>query len=448
MLELPGQHEVNNPSLQFACDLPCSHLGQSVDPTKRSINLALSHRGLSALAAIGVKDTVLKECIRMPCRAIHDLEGRITTQSYGVGDQAIWSASRSLLNRVVLERCEEPGTGIRIFFDHGLRSVDVDGTAVFEDAVTKTTRTVRAALVIGADGAYSAVRTSMLRISRMSFSREYIKHGYKELNMPPITPGSFPMPTPNALHIWPRHEFMMIALPNPDCTFTCTLFLPWGILEHLDATPSAVRPFFERHFPDALKHIPELEAQFAANPSSALVMTKADPWNVGDKALLIGDAAHSVVPFYGQGANAAFEDCLVFAETLDAVGGDLSKAVTTFAAARKPAGDALAKLSLDNYIEMRHKTASAAFLLRKRLEALLHTLMPNTWIPQYSMVSFTRIPYDEVLVRAARQERILDWATAGAVAGAAMGLGYWAVKSGAAARAGAAAVDLLRKWRK
>lgn len=422
------------------CLLPCSHLGQSTDPTKRSINLALSHRGRSALAAAGVEERVLRECVRMPCRAIHDRSGHITTQPYGTGDQAIFSASRSLLNRVVLEQCEAAGSSaassssssssgagagagaagsrprgtVSIYFEYGLKTLDAQGNAVFENTRTKDTRAVAAALVVGADGAYSAVRERMLRLARLSYSREYIAHGYKELNMAPVPvkaagyagagaasggagaasaacgeAETWAMPVAEALHIWPRDGHMLIALPNPDKTFTCTLFLPWEQLDALDADPAAAKAWFGANFPDALPLIADFETQFARNPSSALVMTKCDPWVVGDRVTLIGDAAHSVVPFYGQGANAAFEDCLFFVECLDACAGDLSAAVRKYAKERKPAGDALAKLSLDNYVEMRAKTASAAFLLRKRFEAGLHWLAPSSWIPQYTMVAFT-----------------------------------------------------------
>lgn len=439
-----------------------SHLGQSTDALKRSINLALSHRGRSCLKALGLEDKVLAECVRMPCRAIHDLQGTITTQPYGVGDQAIWSASRSLLNRVVMEACEKNSSGnVKAFFEYGLRSVDAEGTAVFEHGPTKSTKTVKGCLVLGCDGAYSAVRNSMLRLSRVNFSREFIPHGYKELNVPPLTNSdgspSFALAVPNALHIWPRHHFMMIALPNPDFSFTCTLFAPWIELDKLDGDAALVRPFFEKHFSDVLPLIPELEKQFKTNPSSALVMTHTNPWSVGGKIGLLGDAAHAIVPFYGQGANAGFEDCLVFCECLEAVTAAasaeqakgkeslLTAALSKYAALRKPEGDAIARLSLDNYVEMRHKTASPLFLLRKQFENLLHAVMPETWIPLYSMVAFTRIPYSQVIQRAERQERILDWTFGAAAAGLAAGLAYAAVKHGLVAKAKDAVVGALKK---
>lgn len=399
-----------------------AHLGLSADATKRSINLALSHRGQHALAAVGLLERIMAGVVPMPQRAMHSVSGGITTQPYGRADQAIFSASRSLLNRTLLEACDALPNVVTTF-NCGVRSVTSDGVVTLDRGQAGDTITVRARLVVGADGAYSAVRSAMLRLSRMDFSRSYIAHGYKELNMPPVD-GTFALPVPHALHIWPRHQFMMIALPNPDFTFTCTLFLPWETLEALEAEPDGVRPFFIKHFPDALPLIPQLEAQFASNPSGALVTCVSNPWNTGDKILLIGDAAHATVPFYGQGANAAFEDCDVFAATLDAAHGDLSAAVRTFAAERKPAGDALQALSMDNYVEMRHKTASPLFLFQKQVEAVLHWAFPQWWIPLYSMVAFTSIPYHVVIQRAQAQERILNAAAAATALAAGATLAY------------------------
>lgn len=435
-----------------------SHLGQSRDPTKRSINLAISHRGLSALASVGLDKAVLDNSIPMPCRAIHPPPPpssssspgsppalpALDIQPYGQPGQAINSSSRSLLNTTLLDACDKLGN-VSVYFRHKLVALSKDGaSATFapqggKDGVavapSPPSLTRLARVVIGADGAYSATRECMMRISRMNFERRYIAHGYKELNMPPVPAAAgagggavdFALPTPakgGALHIWPRSDAgMMIALPNPDKSFTLTLFAPWPLLDALDASPEDVEPFFREHFPDALPLIPELKTQFQRNPSSALVMTRCDPWNVGGRAVVLGDAAHAVVPFYGQGANAAFEDCLVFCETLDACGGDAQATVREFARIRKPAGDAIGDLSLDNYIEMRHKTASSLFLLRQRIETMIQRFFPSSWIPLYGMVSFTRIPYEEVIVRARSQDRIVAAATATAVVAAAAAVG-------------------------
>lgn len=452
-------------------------LGQSMDPTKRSINLALSARGRAALAAAGVEDAVLRESVRMPCRAIHEPGAPVgapaVLQQYGRPGEAIFSASRALLSRVLLERCESEGGGesganeggdasfvpapgrVRFLFSHKLKSVAADGAAIFEGPAGREVVFAAPGLIIGADGAYSAVRASLLRLSRADFTRAYIAHGYKELTMPPVaTAGggaggagsslNWALAPAEALHIWPRHDFMMIALPNPDRSFTCTLFAPWATLDALDASPAAMRAFFERHFADALPHLPALEAQFAAAPSSALVTTRTQPWTaLGGRLLLLGDAAHAVVPFYGQGANAALEDCLVLDECLAATsagtGGnyDLRAAAVAFSAARKPATDALADLSLANYVEMRHKTATLAFRLRARLEAALHAVLPSHFTPLYSMVAFGRLPYDEVVRRAARQDAALDALFAAAAATtvlAASSLIVTALRSGAGKR--------------
>lgn len=400
---LPRPHPSPSPPRR---DRPCSQFGHSRDAVKRSINLALSVRGQAGFEAVGLLDKVMDGVVPMPCRAIHGRDGKLTTQPYGKPGQAIYSVSRALLNRVLMDECDKL-PNVRCTFETGVHAVTEDGTLTVETRGSGL-RTLRPRLIIGADGAYSSVRNAMLRFSRADFSRHYIEHGYKELTMPPTATGDFAMPTANALHIWPRHEFMMIALPNPDKTFTCTLFLPYPMFAEMEADLKKVRPFFEKYFPDALPLIPELERQFATNPTGALVTVRVKPWNYGDKFMLIGDAAHSSVPFYGQGMNCAMEDCLSFMETLDALRGDLGAAVHAWAARRQPAGEALSNLSLENYVEMRAKTASRAFLLRKRLEGLLQTLMPGTWIPQYSMVAFTRIPYDEVVERAKRQEKILD----------------------------------------
>ena len=391
-------------------------LGQSTDAVKRSINLALSSRGQESLRAVQLLDAVMATSVPMPDRALHlpsPTPGGATPMKmvpYGAPGQALASVSRGVLNKLLLDGCDAL-PNVVCYFNADLSGFTADGSVVVTLPGAAPV-TLRPALIVGADGAYSTVRTAMLRFGRMDFHREYIDHGYKELEIPAGGVGGgdgWAMPHPHALHIWPRGEFMLIALPNPDCTFTLTLFLPWSEFDVLDGSPDKVASFFDTHFPDAAKLMPDLTAQFARNPTSALVMTRAAPWcSSNSRYLLIGDAAHSVVPFYGQGANAAMEDCLVFTEELSRLGGDLSAAVASFATLRRPACEALAALSLDNYITMRKRTASPLWRARHTLDSWLHWAAPTSWQSLYSLVAFTRTPYHEALARAASQDAWVD----------------------------------------
>ncbi len=418
-----------------------SQFGQSRDAAKRSINLALSFRGQSALAAAGLLDSVMAQTVEMPQRAIHTPDGALVRQQYGQPGQAIYSVGRQLINRAFLDELDKLAN-VQVYFESSLSRLEGDGalTVKLRDG-SEHTYTPR--LVVGADGAYSAVRNAMLRFSRTDFHRRFIDHGYKELAIPPSVTGDYALPVPNALHIWPRKKFMLIALPNPDRSFTCTLFMPFADFDRLQESPAEVRPFFEKHFPDTVPLLPALEAQFAANPTSSLVEVRVKPLAHKDRVVLVGDAAHSTVPFYGQGMNAALEDCVFFTECLDAVGGaDLAAAVRKYAEERQPAGEGLCDLSMGNYDEMKDKTASMWFRVRRRLEGLLHAVLPASvgFIPQYSMVAFTRIPYHEVIRRAERQDAILDAALAGLVLlAAAAGAGVLARTSGGKGLSGWAA---------
>lgn len=413
-------------------------LGASKDSLKRSINLALSVRGQEALKAVGCLDEVMRGTVAMAKRAIHAHDGSLSFQPYGTRDQAIYSVSRRLLNRVLLDAIALE-SNVTLHFGMKLKGITADGEVTLRRLAADGSEgepedrsrdvVVRTKLILGADGAYSRVREALLRLMRADFSRKYIPHSYKEFDLPATESGEFALPEPGSLHIWPRHDFMFIALPNPDKSFTCTLFAPNEHFEKLDREgDAAIRSFFETEFPDATRILPDVVRQYHEHPTGALVAVRVKPWNYKSRILLVGDAAHAIVPFYGQGMNAGFEDCLVFSEVLDSLGGNLAEAVPRFAAVRSPAAEGIADLSDKNYVEMRSHTASTSFLIKKRVEAGLHWLFPAYWIPQYTMVSFTRIPYHEARDRAERQDRILDLAGKGLLASALLTAAYFGAK--------------------
>lgn len=382
----------------------------------RSINLAISTRGIQALRDVGLDHTCLADAIPMRGRCIHSLTGRTAFQPYGTRpEHAIHSISRAALNARLLTAAES-FPNVRIHFSMRCTRVDLDGpTARFEHTPDGTTTDASAHLLIGADGAFSAVRRALQKCDRVNFSQQYLEHGYKELTIPPAPNGDFAL-LPNALHIWPRRRFMMIALPNPDRTFTCTLFLPFegpDSFAELDDEQAVVR-FFRRWFPDALPLMPDLPADFAANPVGSLVTIRCGPWYWRDRVVLIGDAAHAVVPFYGQGMNAAFEDCRVLMACLRRFADDPARALADYYRARKPNTDILADLAIGNFIEMRDHTGKVGFRIRKRTERILHRLFPRWYLPLYSMVTFSLIPYSQAVARARRQSRL--WRTAAALA--------------------------------
>lgn len=372
----------------------------------RSINLALSNRGIRALEEVGLADELRRVAIPMHGRMMHDLQGKLTYQAYGKEGQFINSISRSGLNVVLMNAAERHG--VKIKFQHRCLNVDFQNTTLTMQSPERT-ETTAFDLIIGADGAFSAVRWGMQTTDRFNFSQFYIEHGYKELHIPAGIGGQFQMEK-NALHIWPRESFMMIALPNPDGSFTCTLFFPF------DGSPSFsklktkqdVRTFFEQVFPDAVPLLHDLENDFSTNPTASLVTVKCFPW-VKNNTLLIGDAAHAIVPFYGQGMNAGFEDCRILNTLLDQHQDNWEKVLPAFQQSRKPDADAIAQLALDNFIEMRDLVADADFLLRKKIEAKLHQLYPDRWIPLYSMVTFyDNISYSDAYATGQKQKKIMD----------------------------------------
>lgn len=371
----------------------------------RSINLALSTRGLHALGEVGLRDAVVRHGVAMRGRMIHHPDGGLDYQPYGKDDsQVLHSVSRAGLNRLLIEAAAAY-PGVELHFDHRCVGADLDaGTLRFQRGDEHFT--VDAPLIVGADGAFSAVRAAMQRRDRFDYSQDYLTHGYKELSIPAGPSGGFAMEK-HALHIWPRGSLMMIALPNADGSFTCTLFWPFegeGGFASLTRADD-VRAFFARQFADAVPLMPDLVEEFLHNPTNSLVTVRCRPWHVGGRAVLLGDACHAVVPFLGQGMNAAFEDCSVLMECLARHAGP-EGAFEEYEARRKPHLDALARMCVENFVEMRDRVGSRLFVLKKKLDLLLHALLPRWYVPLYTMVEFTRIPYRDAVERARRQERV------------------------------------------
>jgi kynurenine 3-monooxygenase len=382
----------------------------------RSINLAISTRGLAALTRVGLKDKLLEVAVPMRGRMVHAIDGALTFQPYGhEAHHVIHSVSRAGLNRLLVETAEAM-PNVEVHF--GRRCLDVDlerASATFSNIETGASFPVAADLLIGADGAFSEVRLAMQKTDRFEYSQTFLEHGYKELVIPPKDGGGFRMER-NALHIWPRGGFMMIALPNVDGSYTCTCFWPFTGDNSFASlkTPEAVRSYFSATFPDAVPMMPTLEEDFLANAVGSLVTVRCAPWNFRNRAVLLGDAAHAIVPFYGQGANAAFEDCIVLDECLREFPGDTAEALGAYAERRKRHADALAELATGNFLEMRDKTASKMFLIGKKVEKTLAKLFPGRFVPLYYMVTFSRTPYADAVGRAKRQWRAVFGALASA----------------------------------
>jgi len=408
----------------LACDLGAAGFSVAVyerrpDPRAagfhggRSINLALSTRGIHALEQVNLARQVLEDAIPMRGRMMHYINHQRAFQPYSKDpNDAINSVSRSGLNITLLNACEQYDH-VQLYFQHKCLDVNLERPSVdFTNEQTGETLTVNADVVIGADGAFSAIRSRLQRTDRFNYAQQFLAHGYKELSIPPTDAGAFAM-EPNALHIWPHGGSMMIALPNKDRSFTCTCFWPFEGEHSFAAIQSAddVKPFFEKYYPDAVPLMPTLVDDFMNNPTSSLVTIRCEPWHYEDKVLLIGDAAHAIVPFYGQGMNCAFEDCTILMDMIrshqhdDAI--KWRDVLSTFSAKRKDDADAIADLALDNFIEMRDKVGSKAFLMKKRLEHVLHRLFPETFKPLYNMVTFSRIPYADARRRAQRQWRAI-----------------------------------------
>lgn len=384
----------------------------------RSINLALSTRGLYALKDVGVYDRIMDIAIPMKGRMIHPLNGETTLQRYGRDDtEVIYAASRSRLNMALMDEAEKY-PGVRFHFNQKCTGVNF-GTGELRvfDATTGARTSFRSHTVIGTDGSASAVRSEMQRSRRFNYSQHYLDYGYKELTIPPGPDGTWLLEK-HALHIWPRGTYMLIALPNIDGSFTCTFFFPFEGPESFETldTPEKMQKFFKAQFPDVTMLMTGLRDEFFGNPTGAMVTVKCSPWSADGKVLLLGDAAHAIVPFFGQGMNCAFEDCTYLDEYLAEADGATfpspddkwNTVFRKFEGMRKENTDAIADLAVENFVEMRDLVVQPKFQLKKKVEQELQRRFPERFVPKYSMVTFHRIPYAVALSRGRIQDEILE----------------------------------------
>ncbi|HLW19899.1 MAG TPA: NAD(P)/FAD-dependent oxidoreductase [Cyclobacteriaceae bacterium] len=374
----------------------------------RSINMALSDRGWKAIDKLGLREKVQPLTIPMAGRRIHDEHGNTTLIPYGKSDQAIYSISRQKFNELLMDEAEK--SGAKFQFDHQCEDIDINSHVIRFSLPGNQMKMENAGVIIGADGAYSALRNALQRQTRFNFKQQYISHGYKELTIPPTAEGDFAM-DPNALHIWPRGRFMLIALPNLDKSFTCTLFLPFeGSKVCFDKIVDArdVAGIFKTYFDDAYRMMPNLVEEYFKNPVSALINVDCYPWTK-NKNLLIGDACHAMVPFFGQGMNCGFEDCFILNELIEKYGTTSWELIfSKFQKARKPDTDAISQMAMANFTEMRDSVADPKFIIRKKIEAKLHSLYPEEWIPLYTMVTFSDMKYSDAFAQGKLQESVMD----------------------------------------
>jgi len=381
---------------------------RTIEFSGRSINLAVSHRGWRTLDEVGLGEEIRKMAVPMEKRAIHSVNNELSYQYYGKEGECIYSISRGELNRKMVSLAE--AEGVEFFFNTRIWDVDLATATLF------TGETERGAWdelhydkVFGSDGAFSRIRHRMQRQNRFNYSQEFLPLGYKELNIPANADGTHKLDK-NSLHIWPRKDFMLIALPNNDGSFTCTLFMPFEGENSFDSLKDkeTLEAFFAKYFPSTKDEIPKLVEDFFKNPTSTLVTMKCFPWTYSDKVALIGDACHALVPFYGHGMNAGFEDITVLNQMIEQYGNDWYAVFHEYETSRKPNADAIAELSYRNFMEMSSSTADANFLLRKKIEKHFSDKYPELWQPLYSMVTFSYRPYSEALALGDRQKAIMD----------------------------------------
>ena len=380
---------------------------RNIEFSGRSINLAMSNRGWNALRAVGLEDEIKKIAIPLDKRAMHVVGKPEYYQKYGKEGEAIWSISRGVLNKRMIDLAEKNGVEFR--FEEKVWDIDLPAAKVFTGESEKGEwKEYPFDLIFGCDGAFSRVRHKMQRRSRFDYSQDFIDVGYKELTIPANQDGTHKLDK-HSFHIWPRGKFMFIAMPNLDGSFTCTLFMPFEgniSFESIKTKNDAIH-FFKTYFPDVKDEIENLTEDFFKNPTSAMVTMKCYPWTYWDKVALVGDSAHAVVPFYGQGMNAGFEDIFVLDEIIQEYGDDWEKIFITYQERRKPNADAIAELSYRNFVEMSSKTADADFLLQKKIEKKFSKRYPDKWIPAYSRVTFSERPYSEALAEGDAQESIM-----------------------------------------
>jgi len=380
---------------------------RNIEFSGRSINLAMSNRGWNALKTVGIEEEIKKIAIPLDKRAMHVIGKEQYFQKYGKDGEAIWSISRGVLNKRMIDLAENNGVDFR--FEEKVWDIDLPRAVVYTGESEKGEwKEYPFDLVFGCDGAFSRVRHKMQRRSRFDYSQDFIDVGYKELTIPANADGTHKLDK-HSFHIWPRGKFMFIAMPNLDGSFTCTLFMPFEgevSFESLQTKKDAVR-FFNSYFPNVKDEIENLTEDFFKNPTSAMVTMKCYPWTYWDKVALVGDSAHAVVPFYGQGMNAGFEDIYVLDQLIQEFGDDWERIFTTYQEKRKPNADAIAELSYRNFIEMSSKTADANFLLQKKIEKHFSSKHPEKWIPAYSRVTFSNRPYAEALAEGDAQEEIM-----------------------------------------
>ncbi|AEW85532.1 FAD-dependent monooxygenase [Flavobacterium columnare NBRC 100251 = ATCC 23463] len=381
---------------------------RTVEFSGRSINLVMSDRGWKALEEVGLDHAIKKIGIPVDKRAIHMQDGKLNYQYYGKDGEAIFSLSRSVLNRKMIDLAEE--AGVEFKFEHKIWDVNLtDATLYIGEDERSTWQELKYDKVFGADGAFSRIRHRMQRQSMFDYSQEFMKIGYKELHIPANPDGTHKIDK-NSLHIWPRGQFMLMALANLDGSFTCTLFMPFEGANSFDSLKEEKQlvDFFAKYFPDTKDVIPDLIHDFFKNPTSYLVIMKCFPWTHTDKVALVGDSAHAIVPFYGHGMNAGFEDITVLAEKMALYGDDWEKIFKEYEKSRKPNADAIAELSRRNFVEMSSKTADEKFLLQKKIEKWFSDKHPEKWLPLYSRVTFSTQPYSEALAIGDYQNAIMD----------------------------------------